>query len=272
MNPKLPFKTRHEFTENRRWGAVSPGLRRLLLVRPQMLNSSTLTLRGAVGAAHSGRCTLLLWVTGGHLAASYEEIAAAAASRAALRLEARAQTPGRQVKALVSWLESQQTSGLLRRAYVTASLAVVVDDKEIWVWHSSPHGAMCGPLQGLKVRSTDLRMPTLRRMGLLPARAASSRELQLIDNLSSVFCVGTPHGYEELRCEIGMDRSALVFDRASLPFGPMSGAPLPLPDVWRREAGWRLGLPAQVLAIGNIATVDLALPRGWCLEEHPLGD
>ena len=207
MSEELPFKTRRDFTEGREWGEVSPGLRRFLLARPRTPDARPGGLVGATGVAHSSRCTLLLWVAGGHIPASHEEVAAAATAAAASSLQVRSQSPRHQVQEVVSWLENQQASGLLRNAYVTASLAVVVDDQEVWVWHTSPHGAMCGPLDGLRVSSTDLRTPTLRDLSVLPAPTLSSSDAQFVDNLSSIFCVGTPDGYEEVRCDIGGDRA-----------------------------------------------------------------
>ena len=69
---------------------------------------------------------------------------------------------------------------------------------------------------------------------------------------------------------MGDDTAAMVFDRASLPFGPMPGGPIALSEVWSRNGGWKLGLAAQAVAIGKITTHDLLQPEGWHVEEVPI--
>jgi hypothetical protein len=272
MSDELPFKTRHEFTDGYEWGKVSPTLRRFLLIRGSTSGARSAGLVGATGVAHAGRCTLLLWIAGGHLPAPHQEIATAAALAAESHLKLREKSPAVQVKKLVAWLESQQTSGVLKNSYVTASLAVVVDDHEVWVWHTSPHGVMCGSLDGLRICGSDLRTPTLRQLGVLAAPISSSNDSQFIDNLSSVFCVGTTGGYEELRCSLGGKDVALIFDRASLPFGPNLKEPIPVSAVWSRDAGWNRGLAAHVVAIGEIEVDDLLVPAGWHITKLPVDD
>lgn len=274
MSDELAFKTRHEFTESRQWGEVSPRLRQILMVRAST-RDRLYGVSGATAVAHAGRCTLLLWVAGGHWPAPYQEVATATAAAAGSSLEVRENSPTQQVKKVVSWLEEQWTSGLLKNLYVTASLVLVVDDHEVWVWHTSPHGVMCGPLDCLQVGSTDLRRPMLRALRVVRASSAwtsSDPDAEVMANMSSIFCVGTLDGYEELRCDVGRDQAVLVFDRASLPFGPFSEEPIPMAAVWSRDAGWKHGLAARAVAIGAIEVEELLLPDGWQFEELPIED
>ncbi len=259
-----------EFDEATRWGELSGRLRRFV-VRPTVVDpDQSRFLAGAAGVRNANRCSLSLWVTAGHLRATHQEICHEALTAATERLSSHAETPAKQVRNIVSWLESELDSGLLERAYVTASLVLAVADDDVWVWLAGPNGLVCGPGESVRVRSSDLRMPVLRQHGVMPPPARSSTEMELIDGMSSIFCIGTPHGYEEVRCRIGAGSVMVALDRGCAPFGPWPTGSFSLQSMWARDAGWLHGFAANAVAVGDIGHEGLALPDNWAAEEVPL--
>jgi len=261
---------RREFS-NAEWGDVSTSTRRYVLIPPRVAPKPTTGgLAGAAGVAHSDRCSLLLWVAGGHLWGSHQVVVAAAVQQAQERLRTRTSKPMDLLHEIVAWLEQEHQDGVLKGAYSTASLIAVVSDEDLWSWHTSPHGLACGLVNALRFCSTDLRTPILRAHGQLPVRAWSSPGAHLADAASSIFCVGTPDGYEEIRCSLGNGEIAMAFDRACLPFGPWPEFPWAPRSLWEMEAAWNYGLPGHTLVLGRIEIEDLSLPAGWQATEVPV--
>lgn len=268
MDDKTIPPPRMEFVGDPAWGLLSPTVRRFEITTPAR-SGPVLGISEVFGAVHVGRCSLVIRIGGGHLRASREDLLARIRTDAKDRLQHGSSTPVEHVERVVSWLEEEQRSGILEHSYSTASLIVAVSASEAWTWHVGPHGAACGSRTGIRFRSTDLRYPVLHRLGVLKPSALRSPGVFFREEASSIYCIGTPLGYEKLRMRMSVNEVVLVFEQGSLPFGPLTEDPIPIRALWDLEAAWKQGLQGMVIALGCVDTSTLDLPTEWHVSEVP---
>lgn len=242
-------------------------------VRPPFAAGEIRGISEAVGCTHARRASVLARVGGGHLLGSREELLARLLEEARSRLDAScARTPsaGALIGQLVSWLENERESGFLQRAYITASIILAVSDHEVWTWLVSPHGLIAGPPDQVTARSTDLRYPVLRQLGLIREPAFAFPGADAGENATSIMCIGAPKGYESIRTRLGENDLVIALDRATLPFGPLPTKSVPLARLWELDAAWKHGLVGRTIAMGCAPPDALRLPEGWTITEIPL--
>jgi len=177
--------------------------------------------------------------------------------------------PREHILRVAAWLENEVTSGRLARSYTTATLIVAVSDSEVAAWTMSPHGVMIASARDMTQLARDLRCPVLRELGMLDSPAFALPGTEWDDKARSVFCVGTPAGYEIVRAMTGANECTLALDRGALPFGPIP-ARIGTPDFWSRDAGWKHGVPGLGVMIGDLEPDALTLPDGCTFEALPL--
>jgi hypothetical protein len=175
-----------------------------------------------------------------------------------------------QIGKLVSWLELERESGFLERSYITASIILAVSDREVWTWLVSPHGLIQGTPDQMSVRSTDLRYPVLRRLGLMREAAFAFPGADAGEQATSIMCIGAPNGYESIRSRLERNSLMIALDRGTLPFGPIPTEPVPLTSLWEMDAAWKHGLIGRAIALGGISPDALRLPEAWQIREVPL--
>jgi hypothetical protein len=270
----MPFSTRSEFIADQPWGN-SAGVRRYEMATPLVEDvgetKSAMAAISDVACFHAARSSLILRVGGGHLRAPRDRILAELSKLAPSRLTTSGTAgPAHYVDRVVSWLEQEQQDGILERSYTTATLVVAVGNGEVWTWQASPHGLVHKYGQAFEFVGTDLRNPVLRAHGVIPPMTLNLPGAVTTDQASSIFCLGTPLGYERIRRTIEPGESVFAFERASLPFGPWPTERLPPAVFWRMDAAWRHGAPGRAVVVGYVAPQDLDPPIGWEMREVPL--
>lgn len=260
---------RADFQEDSEWGPLSPGLHRYEIATPELLGPIH-SISRTVGCVHTARASLILRIGGGHLQAPTEELLRTLIDKAPVRLAALTTGPAKFIANVVAWLEEEQRSGFLERSYTTATLLVVVSDSEAWTWLTSPHGLVHGRADGVVFRSTDLRYPVLRQLGVINEPAFRFPGAGAGDQASSICCVGAPDTYERIGTYIAPGEVVIALERGSLPFGPWPAHPIALDALWAMDAAWKHGLAGRGVVLGHAENSDLALPHDWQMREVPL--
>jgi len=175
------------------------------------------------------------------------------------------------VRAFVGWLEKEHEDGFLSRSYTTATLIIAVSDSIIWTWSFCPHGVAHGSPDEMRFVGTDLRNPQLRRIGVLERLVFDQPGIQAGDKASSIFCIGTPRGYEAIQLKVTPGQAVVALDRGAFPFGRLPSQPIPLTSLWIMDAAWKHGLPGNVVVFGHLRPDDINVPEDWSLHEVQLG-
>ncbi|MBA3562332.1 MAG: hypothetical protein H0W35_06405 [Actinobacteria bacterium] len=145
-----------------------------------------------------------------------------------------------------------------------------MSETEVWTWLVSPHGVVHGSSDAMVFASTDVRYPVLRRLGVMREPAFMFPGTEIGDKSSSIFCIGTPNGYETIRTLVGRKEIVVALDRGTLPFGPLSAEPIALPSLWEMDAAWRHGRRGIAVALGRVDGRELGLPDTWNVCDVPL--
>jgi hypothetical protein len=257
---------RSEFRADTAWGQGTGVLKRYE-IRAPILPGPLATLGGAVGLVHVDRCSLLLSIGGGQLRAPRSALLEHVKANARHLLQRGRDNPVDRIERMITWLETEYRNGLLVDAFVTASLLVVVSDKEVWTWTVGPVGVASGARTAVQFRSVDFRYPVLRALGILKPASFQFPATEPLDQASSVCCVGTPNGYERLVMELEKGGIVIALDRGCLPYGPLPKVPVPVKSIWELDAAWKHGLAGLAVAVGSFGIEDLGLPEEWKVME-----
>jgi len=241
--PVLP-QCHREFAQDSRWGSVG-SLQRVDIAFGERHEGFYGGLRGASVVSHSSRTSILLWIAGGHLLGSHEEVGKAALRSIRSTIDDYSLAPFDYFSRLVAELEREVQGGALVRASVSAAVIACVGANEVWVWHVGPNGVLLGMPDTLKFRSTDVRIPVFRSLGLLGEMQRLSDEISFVDGVSSVFHVGDQIGYEQIVVNLTTEQCLLVLDRGCLPVDIRQKEVVSLGSLLDSDAGWRRGLPAH---------------------------
>lgn len=267
-SPTLP-RLRAEFTSSTELGALTGQLRRFEIVTP-LISGPPHGISQHFGCVHTGRCSVLLRVGGGHLRAPAEDLLARLRDDLPAHLGSTNGHPAESIRGVVAWLEHEQRVGYLERAYVTATILFAVSDAEVWAWNVGPNGVLRGGPSGVFFESVDLRYPVLRRIGVMADSTHQWPGTDVAERASSIFAIGTPAGYEEVCGPLLGGQVFGVLDRGCLPFGPLPTTSITLERLWTMEAPWQYGLRGQAVLFGRCSAKELALPSDWRVEEVPI--
>lgn len=198
------------------------------------------------------RLTILIRLGGGLLKASPESILATLKSEFSSQLSQIQPTPLQYVSACLDWLEQEQNDGILERCWVCLVLIVRIDERHLWIWRVGGNGLLAGEPNSLRFVSTDQRHAAMHRQlhsSPLGPRFATS---DLSDNILPIFNLTTPNGYESFFIELDKDPLVVALNQSTLPFGPWPSPPLDVTELWSLDAGWKHGLAAHGVIIGEI--------------------
>jgi len=149
------------------------------------------------------------------------------------------------VRHTVAALERSVQLGALQGVYVTAGLIVLEGDEAALTWTVGPNATyLLDPNSAPSLVGQDLRLATLRRQGV-PVRAEFGPEAWLFEETSSIFCVGTPDGYQTSELKLASGSMCFVADAGARPFTTQH--PNTMEELLMAEAGWRHGLVGRIL-------------------------
>lgn len=262
------WELRSEFPEDGLWGSLPSSMRRYeVRSPPPHAPAGGRFIPATVGCVHGTRASLMVRIGGGHLVAPAEELLGRLQLEGPSRLDERHESPSAFFQAMVGWLELEHTEGFLRNSYTTASLLAATAGNEAWIWTMSPHGVATGSPTRMEFVTRDLRIPVLRDVGVVRKDVTPPR-MEPFARASSIFCIGTPQGYERRREVLGSRDLVALFEAGSLPFGPLSARSLE--SIWAQDAAWKAGENSRVIILGDCEEATLGLPSGWTVQEIPL--
>jgi len=128
-------------------------------------------------------------------------------------------------------------------------VAVIAGDLgEVRLWRAGPNGIAAAENGRVRLLSEDLRIAAMRRLGgLLDEKWCRD---PLIAEVSELTQIEPPNSSrQELTADL-RHRCLLLLSRGAMPFAAPS-TPEPTAGWWGRDAGWRHGLGANVIAIAS---------------------
>lgn len=256
------------FPEPGSWEPLARTLRRYEVRSPEPRDGPKgRFLSSTVGCIHGTRASLVVRIGGGHLVAPPEDLLERLRREGPSRLDQLDETPSAFFRAMIGWLELEHAEGFLHNSYTTASLVAAAAGTKVWIWTMSPHGIASGTPARMEFVSRDLRIPVLRDTGVV-RKDVTPPTMEPFAKASSIFCVGTPQGYERRSLVLGSRDLVAVFEAGSLPFGPLSARTLQ--SIWTADAARNEGENSRVIILGDCDIATLGLPPGWTVEEFPL--
>jgi len=128
-------------------------------------------------------------------------------------------------------------------------MAVVAGEGgKLHVWRAGPNGVAVAENGHVRLVSEDLRMAALQRLGAsLDQRWSREPLLAEVSELTQIEPPGSSR--QELSLDLNDESSLLLMSRGAMPFAAPSHAET-IAEWWGRDAGWRHGLGATLIAIG----------------------
>ena len=122
-------------------------------------------------------------------------------------------------------------------------------DGKLHVWRAGPNGIAVADNGGVRLVSEDLRMAALQRLGAsLDQRWTTEPLLAEVSELTQLEPPGSAS--QEITIQLGNESCLLLMSRGAMPFAAPSSTEA-TDEWWGRDAGWRHGLGATVVAIAR---------------------
>jgi hypothetical protein len=218
------------------------------------------SISGAVKSFHLSRMSILLRVHGGMLKYPPHE----ALDRVDVsNLRFTHLRPHEYLEYAVQLIEHEVAMGVLENAYVTAMIVLFSSEHEVQVWSAGPNAVFAGNESSLVQINRDLRMPRLRELGFVNTGAAFPGS-ELRGRVSSIFCVGTPDGYQLTSVDLTSHPLVVALDRGAAPLNAQHNTSIR--ELAAMDAGWRHGLAGSGLLVCNGPAPRLA---GWSQQLIP---
>lgn len=195
---------------------------------------------------------------------SPEEIFAQLKSKFNLQYSEQQTTPLQQVLSFLNWVKQEQDKGILKRCTISFGLIVRLDKTRLWICRSGSNGILLGNPNSLRFVSTDLRWAEIERRS--PATFEKIPQIyhsNLVRNVLSPIDFNHPQDYESFLIEVKKDTVMLVLSQGALPFSPWPSLPLDISEIWSLEAGWKHGLSAHGVIIGEVEIDRVGWPHQY---------